>query len=353
MRIRRHGFTLIELLVAIAIIGVLLALLLPAVQLAREAARRAQCQNHLQQLGLALHNYQEGLGCFPFNGGSASFSPQARLLPYMEQSQLHDLLNYEQRVLVGTFPNQVINPDLVTAARTVVSFFLCPSDPAPRLYNSLLGSPPATYVYAGNNYMVSTGSGTGTNYDDRFITNGLVFLNSSVRPGDFVDGLSRTVIGSESTRGDGMDITLPAGTLPPQPYQKLLNASSGTTGGTGPGYTGSGGGWPSGIIRDPDLQQVVAVQTNWRGGQAGTGRGISWLRGLNHNVTTNGYITPNSSIPDVTLHGAGFFGPRSFHAGGANVLLGDGSVQFLAPNIDPFVHRALHSRNGGETTSQY
>src|SRR4051812_34331031 len=105
MRHRRDGFTLIELLVVIAIIGVLIALLLPAVQAAREAARRAQCMNNLKQLGLALHNYESAVGTFPMgriatiSGGaldstSYAYSQFARILPFVEQTSMGAALNF-------------------------------------------------------------------------------------------------------------------------------------------------------------------------------------------------------------------------------------------------------------------
>src|SRR3954470_16964481 len=97
---RRRGFTLIELLVVIAIIGVLIALLLPAVQQAREAARRAQCSNNLKQLGLGLHNYHDAFKCFPPGSVVDKFwGWQSLLLPYMEQNQTYDGLNFE---FIGT-----------------------------------------------------------------------------------------------------------------------------------------------------------------------------------------------------------------------------------------------------------
>lgn len=342
-----RGFTLVELLVVIAIIAVLVALLLPAVQSAREAARRAQCQNHLKQLALAVHNYESSYLRLPMNTGSTGYSPQARLLPFLEQNNLFEQLNFSTPTYTGGGGSQVPNPAYVNVFDKVVPTFLCASDPAPRIYTVSLGNPPQPYRFAGNNYMLSTGSGAGTNYDDRHRTDGVVFTGSSLRLADVVDGTSNSVLAAEAIRGDGMDAIMPAGTTPTFPYRKVLSGS-GTSPGAGPGYSGGGGGWPGGIIADPDLTAVAATGTSWRGGQTGTGRGISWLRGLAHNVLTNGYNSPNSRVPDVVIHGTGFFGPRSFHPAGANVALVDGSVRMLTESTDRQVQHALFSINGGE-----
>lgn len=351
--IRKRGFTLIELLVVIAIIAVLIALLLPAVQQAREAARRTQCKNNLKQLGLALHNYESTFTVFPMNGGSTGFSSQARILPYVDQANLQNLIDFNLKVYTGPGGSQVPNPVFVSIFQQAIPLLLCPSDPAPPQSTASLGSPAQLYVFGGNNYMFSTGSGTGTNYDDRSRTDGMFWINSNARISDATDGLSNTVVMSESVRGDGIDITLPAGTTPPLPFRKQLNASSGASPGTGPGYGGTGGGWPTPVIVNPDLSAVMAAQTNWKGSAAGNARGTSWLRGLAHNVCTNGYNTPNSRVPDVTFHGTGFFGPRSMHVGGANAMLGDGAVRFLSDSMNAQLHRAIHSRNGGETVGEF
>jgi len=134
----RRGFTLIELLVVIAIIAVLIALLLPAVQAAREAARRSQCVNNLKQIGLALHNYHTSNDCFamgssfqPTNNGGItggnysmwnSFSAQAALLGYLEQTPLYNSLNF------SLAPLDDYNANTTAARRTIVNVFLCPSD---------------------------------------------------------------------------------------------------------------------------------------------------------------------------------------------------------------------------------
>lgn len=352
MKRSASGFTLVELLVVIAIIGVLVSLLLPAVQQAGEAARRMQCQNNLRQLGLAMHMYEDTFKQFPMNGGSTGYSPQARLLPYIEQQNLQDQLNFSVPVFTGPGGNQIPNPVYLSVFPASISTFLCPSDPSPKVYSVPLGNPSQVYRFGANNYMVSTGSGRGTNYDDRSMTDGVIYLNSQTGMRSFIDGTSNTVLLSESTRGDGQDATFSAGTMAPFPYRKILNAGSGTSPGAGPGYTGTGGGWPAGIISNPDLASVISSQTNWRGGQTGTGRGISWLRGLPHYCLTNGYTPPNSRIPDVVMHGTGFFGPRSFHPGGANAVMGDASIRFLPNSINADMHRSLYSVAGGEVTGE-
>src|SRR4051812_24375246 len=177
----RRAFTLVELLVVIAIIGVLIALLLPAVQAARDAARRAQCTNHLRQWGLALHSYHDTFKAFPMVNAQnylpnvQGFSPQARLLPFVEQSNLQNSLDFSQPAFTGPFSSLVPNPQFATAFATKIPIALCPSDPAPVMNTGADGTP-----YAGINYMVSYGSGNGVNYDLRWRTDGVVYENSGV-----------------------------------------------------------------------------------------------------------------------------------------------------------------------------
>jgi prepilin-type processing-associated H-X9-DG protein len=283
------------------------------------------------------------------------FSPQARLLPYMEQANLQNLLDFTQYAFQGPFNSLVPNPQFGAAFATSIPIMLCPSDPAPTQNIGAGGA-----VYAGTNYMVSYGSGTGANYDLRWRTDGIVYENSNARIRDITDGTSNTVIMSEAIRSVGEDITLPAGTTPPFNYQKTLNGSSGVNASLQPqqGLAATGGGWtngPGGVIENPDLAAIWPQKTSWRGAASAAlrGRGTSWAHSGAISTLTNGYNPPNSRIPDVVIHFTGFFGPRSFHVGGANLLMGDGSVRFVGDNIDTFVHRNIHSRSGGEVLGEF
>lgn len=360
-RNRLRGFTLVELLVVIAIIGILVALLLPAVQAAREAARRAQCTNQLKQWALAAHNYHDTFLAFPMTNAQnyqpnvQGFSPQARILPFLEQSNLQAKFDFSQPAFTGPFNALIPNPQFAAAFATPIKVALCPSDPAPVLNVGAGGT-----SYSGINYMVSMGSGMKNHYDLRWRTDGFVYENSGVRFGDITDGSSNTVLMSETVRSVGADFTLPAGVLPKSPYQATLNGSSGVDSALQPaqGLKGSGGGWtngPSGYIENPDLASVWPQKTSWRGAASAAlrGRGTSWAHSGAMSTLTNGYTTPNSPIPDVVIHFTGFFAPRSFHAGGAVAAMGDGSVRFLPNGIDTLVHRGLHSSDGGEAVQQF
>ncbi len=230
---RQRGFTLIELLVVIAIIAILIALLLPAVQQAREAARRTQCRNNLHQLALALHNYESTFTVFPMAGTrDADFSVQARLLPYIEQANLQNQLDFSETAFSGGYSAKIPNPLFVDAFRTAIPVLLCPSDPAPSQTSvSVSGN---SYVYGGVNYMVSFGSAKFTDNDFRWPTDGVVFEHSSVGFRDFTDGTSSTVVMSETVRSVGDDMVLPSGVTPPLPYQFTLNGSSGVSSGLNP-----------------------------------------------------------------------------------------------------------------------
>ncbi len=352
---QRAAFTIIELLVVIAIIGVLVGLLLPAVQAAREAARRMSCSNNFKQIGLAMHNYESTYKTLPPLGKiDGDFAVQARILPFIEQSGLDEELTFDVPAFGGSWSGKIPHPRNAAAYAKAIQTYLCPSDPAHA--TTIVSVAGVDYTYGGNNYMASYGSNRKQNYDFRWKTDGMFFEPHSVMFNHVSDGLSNTVMMSETVRSQGPDQTLPAGQLPPKPYAFTLNGSSGvgTTIGGVPGMQASGA-WTAyangaGMIENPDIDSFWNTFTNWRGGSSPAlrGRGMSWAFNGGINSMTNGYLSPNSHTPDVVTHWTGHFAPRSYHTGGAHLLFADGSVHFMSDSTDVELHRDLHSANGRE-----
>lgn len=330
----RRAFTLVELLVVIAIIGVMVGLLLPAVQAAREAARRMSCQNNLRQIGLATHNYEAAFKRLPALMGSSSYSPQARILPFIEQANLQELIDFSQPLLLGPAWMARFNPRLRQATETVVPTFLCPSEVIEPRFSTTFndGSPGFT---AGLSYMFSYGSGTGTHYDDRFRTDGMVWENSWARFSDCLDGTANTVLTAETVLGD----SLSGAPSPAPPHRRIANWPGTSSNPAGPGFMTGGS-----LIRNPDLTTVFPALTTTFTGT----RGQSWIRGVPFSTVINGYLTPNHAIPDIGLHGRGFYASRSHHTGGAMHGILDGSVRFVTDSVNRSVYTAIYSRDGRE-----
>jgi prepilin-type N-terminal cleavage/methylation domain-containing protein/prepilin-type processing-associated H-X9-DG protein len=199
----QRGFTLIELLVVVSITGVLLGLLLPAVQAAREAARRVQCVNNLKQVGLALHHYHDALGAFPmgyaargrFLDGNTDTSPgwgwSSMILPQIEQATLYTAVNLN--LAVEASQNS-------TVSRSLMPVYVCPSDLTNAPFPVLDASGNAIATMAPSSYAASVGndltdSATGMNDDG--IGNGVMFRNSGIRLAAIIDGASQTIIVGE------------------------------------------------------------------------------------------------------------------------------------------------------------
>jgi prepilin-type N-terminal cleavage/methylation domain-containing protein/prepilin-type processing-associated H-X9-DG protein len=336
----RAGFTLIEVLVVVSIIGLLIALLLPAVQSAREAARRAQCVNNLKQIGLALHNYQSAHGSFPLNWGAARVDPVrglpwaiggrpysalARMLPYIEQQPLYAAINFDVETFPDKEPHHFPSPQNLTAFSTPVAGYLCPSDagPVPTPYGT---------SYRGNYGLGPVPATSAESFDS-----GVGFYSGYgvLSPRDFIDGLSHTAAYGERLRGTGEG----GGPSPARDFGNLLVMDFCD-------------------IRSADYalkcSQLASAQSMFPLSRMS---GIYWYIGdfqcgaYNHAQEPNGRI-PDAVTPNVTYLGggvvAGVVTARSLHPGGVNSLMGDGSVRFATDSTARQVWRALGTRNGSE-----
>lgn len=303
-----RGFTLIELLVVIAVIGVIVALLLPAVQAAREAARRMTCTNHLKQIGIALHTYHDSNKMFPVarNPYPLVHSSLSRLLPYFEQSDLQNLIDYSQ---------PLSNAKNVAAAQVFIPLLVCPSDGLGRVP----GMPEAGSNYVANN-------GTGTVGFGLIASGDGVFTQSYMGFKDILDGTSTTAAFSESLLGRGLTSS---GATPADPRREVLEVPGGN---------------------DPTPADCQAGAGVWSGK-----RGAKWIDGHYGNTLYNHYYVPNPREWDCGngSHNKGLSTARSVHPGGVNLLLCDGSVKQVANTVSLVVWRSLGTRSGQEVVTGF
>ncbi len=279
----RSGFTLIELLVVIAVIGVLISLLLPAVQAVREASRRMSCSNNLKQCLLAMHCYHGAYRTFPgmMRVDQQTFSVQSKLLPFAEQSNLQNLIDFSKPILESG-PIGALDVDNGVAARYVVPMYRCPSDGEEDTYTEYF-TLTADQAFAGGNYMVCTGTATGTTYDVRYPTDGLYYIDSFRRVADIRDGSSSTIAMSETLLGDHSQTT---GTQPAN-FLRIMGRGNGwVASSSGPGYPG---------IADPDIQADLLDHSGnvWVGWRA-----MAWIISKSHFTAFSTYSTPNPPHAD-------------------------------------------------------
>jgi prepilin-type processing-associated H-X9-DG protein len=314
---------LIELLVVIAIIAVLISLLLPAVQSAREAARRMQCVNNLKQITLAIHNYEGIHGRLPSARvaggatGASYWSSLAQILPVLEGSTISASLNFQLNPRPSA--SNPINYANTTGIMSIVSAFLCPSDPVQDRIVADYG--PTNYAACAGSGMINGGSftvTTGLPFPDGAFYNG-----SGVQFGQIRDGLSSTVGFSEIVKGNGLRTDAP--TAP----DKVLYFAFGN-----PGSAGLTDAFCSGL-------------TTWNGE-----RGRQWSHGsFSGGATYNHFAVPNSKTVDCIYDTASRSSARSYHPGGVNTAFMDGHVQFIKNTIDVNAWHALATISGGEVLS--
>ncbi len=378
-RATKSGFTLVELLVVIAIIGILVSLLLPAVQAAREAARRMQCSNNLKQIGLAFHNFESTRRQLP-----TSLRPPSNVAGSTEQSRvsvLTDLLPYLELTNIYNQYNKSINWNSGTnipLSQTKISSFICPSNPdggvldtappgstaafvpgiaavtdyspiygiAPGVFTQLLGmsaapelyrdpaevfagaTPPYTYVrgFFPKNATINSSTGLQT-------SKGYTFSNVQ-------DGLSNTIAIAESA---GRPFVYVKG-------RKVSggNALTDTDAASANTSRLNSGGWSR-----PASDIILFGSTTSSNGVLGGTIAFNHTNG--HNIrgltyTANGIAQTILGLP-IGIHGTG--APYSFHTGGAQFTLGDGSVRFISDSIALSVFVALATPAGGETSANF
>jgi prepilin-type processing-associated H-X9-DG protein len=336
----------------------LIALLLPAVQAAREAARRMQCANHQKQWGLALHNYHDTHNEFPRLGnrslGFWDYSPQARLLPFIEGTGIHGQIDFGRTLFIGHNEDSNhghLNLHYVDLALAVIGVLRCPSDGGPYNFPIEVASEenPSEHIQgyeaAGGNYMVCTGSGMGGNRDVRFRTDGVFNSFDANGMHSMTRGTSNTMVLSETLVGQGArwdnltrDQAL-SGAMHQRSIGEVRADPRPQPGDTAPylGHLAHADG------SDPDM--AIHFANNPNVNRWSSRRANCWLAGSAIDSSFNAFQLPNARYADVHARAmVGIFTARSNHPGGVNVTFGDGSTRFTSDNVSIDVWRESSRR---------
>ncbi len=301
----RRGLTLIEVVVVLVVIGILTAILIPAVAAMRESARQAQCTNNLRQIGLGLSNYLSTHDMFPAGNSSRGFSSLVMILPHIEQSPLYHSINFENGA--ATPPNAANT----TSYSSRPDAYHCPSDefvPEPMLRAS--------------NYGGNQGAGV-----QKFGYNGAFAMTLGLRPANFTDGLSSTAFFSEflASGGENRDI------------KRAVFAS------------------PVQLLAEREFTQFCSVCALIDPTTAEIGypfKGWNWTFGDFGQTLYNHSLGPNQpSCLNGNAYQQGIWSASSRHRAGVNVLFGDMRVVFVHDSIELAAWRGIASRNGGEVTA--
>lgn len=317
----RSGATLLECLIAIGILCILFALVAPAVQQARAAARRTLCSGKLHQLGVAMESFHATNGRYPAGGVLAARSkgrsisknaaPHVHLLPYLDQKPLYDEFNWEELGAGqdGEPPSSTFNAKLIN---TSIPVFECPSDSS---------------IGPRNNYRISCGTSPGYFEFGRGTENQALRGFRSLFGRDdnnFVDGKSHTAAFSERVVGDQVPATYTA-------WRDVLDI-------------------PATNVRTPDEALVVCRGAVVEPIKHRSFAGATWVLGGYMQSFYNHVVGPNSPIPDCNPEG-GSIAARSLHVGGVNALFVDGAVHFIGSDIDIRAWRAIGTVDGAERAS--
>jgi prepilin-type N-terminal cleavage/methylation domain-containing protein len=353
----RGGFTLVELLVVIAVLGILIGLLLPAIQKTREAARRMKCINNIKQWTLALHTYHHAMGGFPLftswcdhdSSGTApsvkevktEFSVHSRILPYIEWGGFMadvDVTDYKYRLFSqGTAPNSEVYEQLLFPCEILG----CPSETAPRIrqIQKHPRDPSLGYVDdAGTNYMFCNGSGAGEGYCLDHKKNDGIFGLVPRSLDSITDGTSNTVAVSEAL----LSLTMAQAKAPEKQVDRFMVV------GNLAGETLSRYSEAEGFDWEKFTREKLETETSFSGN-----RGSPWLAGRIYATGFSTYAVPNAPRIGIWFRGSEllYYGTGSCHQGIVNAGMADGSVRSVSESIDLKVWRAVSTVRGHETQS--